>query len=408
MGSSQERAFAEFVASQSETLYRCAYLCHGESEAASAAVEASLASVYADWKGAEPARVQALRQVSAPEAAYPDLPWRSEGRIDLVDVAPSRPTPKPMLVRELDDLPAQTRRVLVLSLIAGLSATQIARVIGVVDAEAQDRLDQARGYLDSRRAVYGSRGTLAEALDRAVPPGKTHGANAGSARAHGRFLVKARRRRALVLVAAGVAAIALGVQGIGAFQSRVDISSERPAPQASIVPASVPTFPPPPSVAEAPCDTEQTACQDLIAQTWRYEIFDTTVEYLDPDGEYFSIVDGDEDSWEWDGDGSLTVDVLSLDGGTRVSVQIAASRKFAAQCGSQTDQDCRRQRFMSGNWFNLTQSSNSAEGVEVQFRPFDEVITIVASDTGKGKTLPVDRGQLMAMIQDPRLRLPPV
>lgn len=63
---------------------------------------------------------------------------------------------------------------------------------------------------------------------------------------------------------------------------------------------------------------------------------------------------------------------------------------------------------MSGNWFNLTESSNAAQGVEVQYVPYDQVITISASDVGTGKKLPIDRGQILMLIQDPRLRLPAI
>lgn len=413
MRSARDREFADFVTRENETLKRCAYLCHGDTASARDAVEAALASIYATWKDAESARLLGLRLVTQPERAQPSLPWRSKHRFSLVDVAPVRPTPQPMLVRELDQLSDSARRVLVLSHTGGLGVTQIAQLVGAGEREVDGWLEAAHEHLDRRRAVHGSRGTVTEALERAVPLVMTErGPDSAADRAHGRFLIKARRRRGLGVGVAAVAAVALLVQGVGVSQSRVDLSNERPEPAASIVPAAVPTFASPPRVGTAPCDTTEVSCQDLITRTWRYDVFDVAAEYLDPEGGYFSIVGYDEEeegSWRWDGSGgALGVDILGLDGGTEVSIQIASSREFADQCGTQTDQNCRRQRFMSGNWFNLTQSSSATEGVEVQFVPYDEVITIVAKGTGKGKTLPIDRGQLLAMIEDPRLRLPAI
>ena len=409
MGSGRDRAFDEFVAREGETLRRCAYLCHGDVAPARDAVEAALAKTYADWGRTANPRLDALSALSHRSGVPASTPWRSQRRIDLVDVAPTRPPRASMLVRELDDLPDQGRRVLVLSLIGGLSVAEIARGIEIGEGDVERSLESARGQMDARRGAYGSRGTLAEALLRAVPEAMIDGGYAlQSHRAHGRFLIWARRKRVLGLAAASVAMVTLVVQGVGVFQSRQDLGSERPAPVASIVASSGPSFAPTPPVGEAECDTTQSACQAVTARLWQYDIFDVAVEYLDPEGDYFSTVQADEDAWTWNGEGALAVDVRSLNGGTEVSIEIASSREFAAQCGAKTDRDCTRQRFMSGNWFNLTESSNAAQGVEVQYVPYDQVITISASDVGTGKKLPIDRGQILMLIQDPRLRLPAI
>ncbi len=138
---------------------------------------------------------------------------------------------------------------------------------------------------------------------------------------------------------------------------------------------------------------------------------DVALEYLDPQGSYFSsdYFDGDAEYelWEDDAGGALTVIVEGDPGaGTQVRLEIATSRQFASPCGAETEQPCIRQRFMDGNWLTLTKSSNATQGIEVQFAPFDQVITVVAQDRGKGKKLAIDRGQLVGLIDDPRLRLP--
>ncbi len=411
MTSARDREFAEFVKRESATMLGCAYLCHGQETLARDAVESAIASAYATWKGPRAARLDTLRLIGRPGASNLHLPWRSKHGVDLIDVTPSRPTPQPMLVRELDELPDEARRVLVLSLIGGLTVSQLADVVGLGEEEVQGRLDEAKEHLHSRSAVYGSRGTLTDALHRAVPSGlRDNPPRPETDRAHGRYLLKAKRRRGLALAAAAVAAIILAVQGAGSFRDKTDIGSEPPAPVASIVPRTAPTFAPLPPEGKAPCNTLTVACRDFITNAWMYDIFDVAMDYVDPAGTYFTIVGYDEDadaSWLGGGvGGALGVHVTSLEGGTQIYVQIASSREFAVRCGARTDQSCVRQRFMSGNWYTLTETSSAVEGIEAQFTPYDEVITIVASDSGEGKALPIDRGQLMEMIEDPRLRLP--
>lgn len=413
MTSARDREFAEFAKCESAPLLRCAYLCHGQETLARDVVESALASAYAHWKRPESARLETLRLVSQPEASNLYLPWRSKRRVHLLDVTPTRSSSTSMLVRELNELPDEARRVLVLSLIGELTTSQLSSVVGTGEDDVQRRLDVAQDRMHSRRAVYGSRGTLTEALHRAVPSGLSESQrHPETDRAHGLYLLKARRRRVLALATAAVAAVILVVQGVGSFRPETDISSQRPAPVASIIPKSAPTFAPLPPETEAPCNTNNIACRDVITKLWMYEIFDVAMEYVDPEGDYFTIVGYDEDkdvSWLGDGaGGALGVNVISLDGGTQLYVQIATSRELAVQCGARTDRSCVRQRFLSGNWYTLTESPNAIEGIEVQFAPYDEVITIVARDSGEGKTLPIDRGQLMQMIEDPRLRLPAI
>jgi hypothetical protein len=62
---------------------------------------------------------------------------------------------------------------------------------------------------------------------------------------------------------------------------------------------------------------------------------------------------------------------------------------------------------MDGNSYTLTETSYAVEGLEVQFTPnWPEVVTVVARDTAKGPSRSVSRGDLIKLVQDPRLRLP--
>jgi hypothetical protein len=45
--------------------------------------------------------------------------------------------------------------------------------------------------------------------------------------------------------------------------------------------------------------------------------------------------------------------------------------------------------------------------MEVQYSPAGtEVITVIAHNTQRGKVLEIDRGDLIKLVQDPRLHLP--
>jgi hypothetical protein len=137
--------------------------------------------------------------------------------------------------------------------------------------------------------------------------------------------------------------------------------------------------------------------------------------YLDPQGSYFDSVGfSSEQKYEsqgfWTGaGGALGLDLVASNGGaTRIYLQIATGEKDAIACGETTGQPCLSQRFMDGNQFSLTQTTSAEDGgVEVQYSPAGtEVITIVLVQIGTGRTLPIDRGQLIDVVQDVRLHLP--
>lgn len=421
MNAARDREFTAFVAREGEALLHCAYLCHGKVDSARLAVELALARAYASWGRSPTPRLDALRFVSSAGSARPFLPWRSTRRLHLVDAAPSRPTPTPTLVRELEGISNEARRALVLSLVGGLTAAQISVDGGAGAPEVQRRLNLAQEEMETRRAVYGSPGTLTEALQRAVPASlSARKYEPDSDRAHGRYLIRARRRRVLALTAAALAAVVLAVQGVGVLRPKADASNERPAPVASIISPSAPTFVPLPPAGGESCDTTSVVCRQGITQLWRFAMHQVVLEYLDPERSYFADADvfyavPDLNEYDlhaglWAGDGGALVVKMTGDSGagTQLFLQIATSPDFSAQCGYWTGHSCISQRFLDGNQYDLTESSSAAEGVEVQFAPDGEVITLVARDSEGGKALPVDRGQLVELIQDPRLRLPPI
>jgi hypothetical protein len=134
---------------------------------------------------------------------------------------------------------------------------------------------------------------------------------------------------------------------------------------------------------------------------------------LDPDGVYFSgfgyRYDSRYDSPAfWSGrEGALAFEMFRLDrGATVVYVQIATSRQAAVRCGATTGHDCQTVRFMNGNQMRLSLSNTVNEGVEVQYRPSGQVITVIARNTTRGKTFDLTSAELVELVQDPRLQLP--
>jgi len=219
--------------------------------------------------------------------------------------------------------------------------------------------------------------------------------------ANGRAMVRRRTLRRASLVAALVVALVLGI---------TQLIPARAPEQETLAVAPTPTRAGP----SPTCDTQQTTCQADIVRSWRRQMADVTRSYVDPDHEYFSgytysyddLYDS-QDFWRGRG-GVLGFDLFRLNGGsTEVYVQIATSAKFAVPCGLRTHQRCTRMRFMDGNAFTLTETTYADEGLEVQYSPQgDEVITVIARNTTKGKALPVGRAELISLVMDERLHLP--
>jgi hypothetical protein len=187
-----------------------------------------------------------------------------------------------------------------------------------------------------------------------------------------------------------------------------------PAPVSAPVPDPVPSSPSPSATPSAACPPTRNRCQVEQTRAWRGEIATLVATALDPDGRYFTggygYADDDRFQGYWtSSDGALGLTLATRDGAaTEVFVQIATSRTSAVRCGELTGHQCVRQRFLDGNTFTLAESVDVTHGMEVQYRPDgDQVITLVARNTATGRSLEIGRGDLIALIQDPRLRLPP-
>jgi hypothetical protein len=136
--------------------------------------------------------------------------------------------------------------------------------------------------------------------------------------------------------------------------------------------------------------------------------------YLDPKGQYFSGFGYGYGSrydtpsfWTGHG-GALAFEMFRHNkGATEVYLQIATSDKFAVRCGATTHHRCLAFHFMDGNSYLLTDSTVADGGIEIQYWPTaDEVITVIARNTQRGKTLEINSGDLVKLVQDERLRLP--
>jgi len=149
---------------------------------------------------------------------------------------------------------------------------------------------------------------------------------------------------------------------------------------------------------------------------WRAEMALIVGSYLDPAGDYFSgngfrYDERYEEPGFWTGKGgALAFEMFRWDeGATIVYVQIATSRENAVRCGATIRRSCSPQRFLDGNFFNLTDTVNVRQGMEVQHRPAGTyVVTVIARNTTRGREFDVKRGDLLRLVQDPRLRLPEV
>jgi hypothetical protein len=157
-------------------------------------------------------------------------------------------------------------------------------------------------------------------------------------------------------------------------------------------------------------------CQATVMRQWRTEMSRVAASYVDPDGAYFtgysfSYTPRYESRTFWAGQGgALGLEISRLQGGaTEVYLQVANNDDAAVRCGTITGRRCDSRRFLDGNLFTTTSTSDPSEGMEVQFWPeADQVVTVVARNTTKGRPLHVKLAQLLALVQDPRIRLPEI
>jgi hypothetical protein len=400
---SRDAAFAAFVSQQRETLLGVAYLMSASTEEAGRILSASLADVYRGWSNGADAVEAALRLVvtGGPRRLSP-----SGERFELIDTPADRVPASEDIVDRLAMLSAQDRRVVVLGCFAGLSAPRIAALLGTdadqVAARSQAALDQL-AHLDPIHSRLENTDDLARRLADAVPAQLLAGpaARPEAALATGRRLAR-RRGGALMAAAATVVAALLGVGLLAPARSSRDLAADSPAPRRP--------------VAATTCDLARPDCQGGVARGWRAQMARVAGSYLDPEGSYFSGYTYSYDELYdspgfWLGRGGvLGFDMFRLnDGATEVYVQIATAAQFAVPCGQRTRQSCATMQLPDGTTFLRTATNPASGAMEVQFSPHGEqVITVVARRTSRGKNLQITRSQLIALVQDPRLRLPRV
>ena len=395
---SQQDAFTAFVAAHRPVLLGAALLMYGSPERAEDVVSATLATLYGTWRtAADPGR-EALQRVllAQPHQLRPSA--RSGERFELVDGGGR--TLATGVVGDLARLSDQARRVVVLESYVELPRPETAELLGLDEEQAAELSVEARARLTEQEPERADDGHLTEELTAAVGLA-TLASDPGHDLANGRALVRRRTLRRASVVATLVVALVLGITQLVPARApdqdtlAVAPTSSRPSPT---------------------CDTRQTTCQADVVRAWRQQMAEVTRSYVDPDRDYFSgytysyddLYDS-QDFWRGRG-GVLGFDLFRLNGGsTEVYVQIATSAKFAVPCGLRTRQRCSTMRFMDGNVFTLTETTYADEGLEVQYSPEgNEVITVIARNTTKGKGLPVGRAELVSLVLDDRLRLPAV
>ena len=396
----RDRDYATFVEDERSLLQRCAYLLVGQRAAADELVQAILAEEYARWRRVRDPRLVAMRLLHTTDLG--ELPDSSpRARFELVDAGRTRENVDP-LVTILQSLSARQRMAIVLEWVARLPSVEIAAVLdSSVETVALVARD-ARAALVRVAPELADDAVLVARLDQAVPPDVRSVRRYDDLR-HGQDLVRRRwRRRAGVVAAAVVVLVMSQVRPVGQAPN----SAPAPAPATSTV-TMTPSLTP-------PCDRSQVICQASLVRAWRSSVYEVVADYLDPEGAYFnasSYYARDETEGLWRTKrGALGMEMFRAGGGaTQVSVQIATDRTYAPICGAATGNVCESIRFMDGNRFTLSDGLDTVDGLEGQYRPDGtQVITVVAQNVGHGTQLEITRAQLVRLLQDDRLRRPPL
>lgn len=396
----RDRGFEAFVESDRVLLQRCAYLLTGHRRAGDDLVDATLAELYARWSHTRTPRRDALTLLYRTDPDRLRLSWVPRARFELLDGVP-RPEPTAPIVADLAALSSQQRLALVCERVAELPSVEIAAVLGTGVDHMLSLSRAARAALVARRPERADDAVLAAELAGAVPA-PLRAVEARDDLAHGRVLARRRRARRAVALAA---ALVLVVMGVTQLRPRGPAPSSAPPPTVTLSPTAP---------ARVRCGPADRGCQTALVRAWRAEMADVVLGHLDPQGRYFNgssyyARDESPDLWRT-GRGALALELYRVgSGSTELYLQIATSRADAPRCGTMTRSRCSSVRFMDGNRFILSDNVELAQGLEGQYRPDGhDVITVVVRPNGKGKAFGVQRGDLVTLLQDPRLRLPPL
>ena len=386
--------YAAVVERERPLMQATAYLLTGDPGQAERVVQLVFAQLYRAWPKPPPARLEDLRAVVDAARAPVQLPWEHGERIELIDGPPPN-VAVDEIVADLAMLSYDQRTAIVLKVYAALADTQIAEILRRPANDVLKLLQKGHALLAAGHPARTSLDLLTQEFAHAIPYDLTEAHGSADDVAHGRRLTRRRWiHRGSAAVAAAVLLIVAAV---------LLLPTRPPVPQAA-PPLPIPTA----SVRD--CNAATTTC--------RWEILFTTAEvatdYLDPKRRYFSgfgysYDDRNDTRSFWAGEGgALAFKMFRLDkGATEVYLQIATSQKFAVRCGATTHKRCLQVQFMDGNSYQLTNSSLADGGIEVQYSPRDdEVITVIARNTQPGKVLKINTGDLIKLVQDPRLRLP--
>lgn len=396
---------AEFVAAvgrERPMLQSTAYLLLDDPRSARELLDGVLARLYELRVPAASLQIATLRGLVGGDARLTTRPRATARRFELVDGQP-RPITSP-IVDDLARLPRDQRIVAVLTHLTQLDAEQIAAVLNRSPGEVAELTRQAQAELELGQPRRVSAQVLTQELHAAVPPELRLAGTGFDDLRRGRRLSSQRRLRRGLSAAAALLVLVVGASQLWPDPASVPSSS----PPISKLPSSpIPT-------SQAGCDTNDSVCRATILRDWRSEMAGVTEEYVDPGGSYFSgysfsYDDRYESPQIWEGGGGVMgFELFRLQsGGTQVYLQIATSRRTAVRCGTTTGTSCVSQRFMDGNRFILSETSDVAEGLEVQYSPMgDQVITVIARNVTQGRELPITRSDLITLVQDPRLRLP--
>ena len=401
MTGTDDHAYEALVAQERPMLEATAFLIVGDQTRSQRLVAFVLAQLYTRWASVQRPRTEALAGVLRGEGVEVQLPWESGSRFELVDNLP--PGPEAGIVADLRLLSRDQRLIIVLERVAELPSVQIAELVGRPVDEVLALARQAQAALAAAHPERTSDAELVRELRAAVP------ADIGPERpadlAHGQTLVRRRLIRRAVTVVAALVLVVLALSYL--LPARSPVPAAAPAPSAAPAPGVSVSVP-------VRCDTRTAQCRGHVLYQWRSDMAEVARSAVDPGGEYFTgfgYTGGEtyEVPGFWTGaGGSLAFEMFRVEGGsTRLYVQLATAPNQAIRCGLTTGHKCFSMEFMDGNRFTVTETTTAREGVEIQYRPYDnQVITIIARDVGPGKKLDLNTGDLLRLAGDPRLRLP--